>query len=138
MKRLLAVVVAVAVFATCVMQPVLGQDAANVTPQRKAYVLSLKTQIKQDVERHPQSRVLIEIMGGPKVVGRIREVHDDNFVLDPGGKQAPRTIAYAELMGPPRRVPPMAEKIAKDTGFWAVFIICSPIILLGYALGWVD
>lgn len=136
MKRLLVAMVLVGVFATCATRPAFSQDAREVSAQQNALAKRMKATVKYDATYDPKYRVMVHLKDGTKVIGHIREVHDEDFILDPGANQQPRTIVYAELRSAPERYAPMAEKIAEDTGWGALLIVLSPLLALAFALGW--
>jgi hypothetical protein len=136
MKRLLTVLIVVGVLATIATRPAFSQDTQDASAQRDASVKRLKARVKYDATYYPKDRALVHLRDGSKAVGRIREVHDEDFILEMGANQPPRTIAYTELASAPERYTPMAEKIAEDTGLGALMIILSPLLVLAFALGW--
>ncbi len=96
MKRLLVAMVLVGVFATCATRPAFSQDAREVSAQQNALAKRMKATVKYDATYDPKYRVMVHLKDGTKVIGHIREVHDEDFILDPGANQQPRTIVYAE------------------------------------------
>jgi hypothetical protein len=136
MKRLLTVLIVVGVFATIATRPAFSQDTQDASAQRDAFVKRLKAAVKYNATYNPRDQLLIHLRDGSKVVGRIREVHDEDFILEMGANQSPRTIAYTDLASAPERYTPMAEKIAEDTALGALMIILSPLLVLAFALGW--
>ena len=129
MKRLLAIVVAVGVFAIYVTSPAFGQGAANNLSETERHALEMKSWVKSDAISHPKWRVLISFRDGTQAAGRIREVHENDFVLAQSGNFPSRTIAYSELAIPPRRIQPMAEKIAEYTGCTILVIVFFPLLV---------
>jgi hypothetical protein len=129
MKRLLAIVVAICIFTVTNSATVDAQHVPDVPAQRKAFVLEVKKQVEKDAKTHPKNRMMVNFRDGTKAVGRIRDAHGDDFVLEQGGKKPDRTIAYSDLANAPTQITPMAEKIAEYTGLSIMFIICFPFIL---------
>lgn len=130
MKRLFAIVVAVGMFFTYASSPALAQEAPQVAARGQSPAAQIKTAVKLQAMSNPRHRTLLRLRDGSRLIGRIREVREKDFVFEPVGNQPPRVIAYTELAKAPVRYMPLAEKIAEETGLCVVIVILSPLILL--------
>jgi hypothetical protein len=137
MKKLFAIAFAVGMLATFITGSAFGQDTPEIAARKKSQALRIKTAVKRDAATQPKHRMLIRFRDGTKIVGRIREVHEDDFVVEMAGNQPVRTIAYTELAKAPERYTPLAAKIAEDAGLGVLLVILSPLILiLGVTGAW--
>jgi hypothetical protein len=137
MNKLVAIVVVVGMLATFMTGPAFGQDTSEIAARKKSQVLRIKTAVKRDAATQPKHRMLIRFRDGTKIVGRIREVREDDFVVEISGKQLTRAIAYTELAKAPERYTPVAARIAEDAGLGVLLVILSPLILiLGVTGAW--
>jgi hypothetical protein len=135
MKRLLAIAVAVGMFFTHANSPALGQTAPKVVARGQSSAARIKTAVKLQAMSDPKHRTLLRLLDGSSIIGRIREVHENDFVFEPTGNQPLRTIAYTELAKAPVRDTPLVAKIAEDTGLCIVIVIFSPLIFLAGITG---
>ena len=137
MKELIVVFMAVIVAGTCAALPAVGQGSPDNLSEPERYALAMKSWVKRDAESHPKWRELIRLQNGSSVIGRIREARENDFVLEPYGDKPSRTIAYSDVAAPPKRVQPLAEKIAERTGMGILYVIFFPVIVIwGITGGW--
>ena len=137
MRRLIAIVVLVGVFAMAAISPAFGQGTPGKFSETERHALQIKSRVGADAKAHPKWRMLIIFQDGTQAAGRIREVHENDFILKQDGNFPARTIAYSELGMPPKHLQPMAEKIAEYTGCTILVVIFFPlIVLMGLTGGW--
>jgi hypothetical protein len=135
MKRLFAIVIAVGVLTTYASSPAFGQDTPVPAARRQLPAAKIRTAVELQARSSPKHRTLVRLRDGSSIVGRISDVHENDFVVVPVGNQPPRTIAYTELAKAPVRDAPLAAKIAEETGLVILIVILSPLIFLAGITG---
>jgi len=93
---------------------------------------------KQDVEgyfrKDGKHRAEVKLYDGSKIVGKVTEIHETDFVMIDNRTHSRRTIAYADVKSGPERKWPLGAVIAEDTGFGVLFVACLPLFFPCYLL----